>query len=64
LKVDHGQANQQIKNLRAEVDAERKNTEDIRKGREELRSKTTSQGQEERESLKEAFNKEIDTLKQ
>ena len=31
--MDYGQANQQIKNLKAEVDAEKKNSDDIRRGR-------------------------------
>lgn len=45
------------------MEAERKIGEQLRQKKEELRSQSTSQGQEEREALKEAFTKEIQTLK-
>lgn len=64
LQLEFSQVNQQIRALKAEVDNEKKNNQDLRQKREELRTKSTSQGQEERESLKESYIKEIETLKQ
>lgn len=64
LQLDYNSANQLIKTLRAEVEAEKRSNQDLRQTKEELRTQTTSQGQEERQSLKEAFTREIDSLKQ
>ena len=64
LQIDNNQANQQVKSLKAEVEAEKNNSKDLNQKREELRTKSTSQGQEDRESLKDSFTQELNTLKQ
>ena len=48
LQHDYQTAQLTIKNLRGEVEAEKKTSEELRTKREELRNKSTSQGQEER----------------
>lgn len=57
------QTAQQARTLRAELEAEKRERETQTAKKEELRSKTTSQGQEEREALKEGFARELETLK-
>ena len=57
------QTDQQLRTVRAELDAEKREREQQTAKKEELRSKTTSQGQEEREALKESFARELDSLK-
>lgn len=64
LELELTQSNQQVKALKADVDNEKKNNQDLRQKREELRTKSTSQGQEERENLKETHSREIEVLKQ
>lgn len=63
-RADHDQALLNNRALRAELDAEKKASEEVRTKKEELRSQTTSQGQEEREALRESFTREVETLRQ
>jgi hypothetical protein len=48
LQLDYQAAQLTIKNLRGEVEAEKKTSEELRAKREELRNQSTSKGQEER----------------
>lgn len=57
--MEQEQLAQQVRNLRSEVDAEKRHNEDLRNTKEELRTKTTNQGQEERSALRDSFAKEL-----
>ena len=57
------QTDQQLRAARGELEAEKREREQQTAKKEELRSKTTSQGQEEREALKESFARELDAVK-
>ena len=52
-----------LRAVRAELDAEKRAKEEVTKRKEELRSQSSSQGQEERQQLKEWYNKEMSNLK-
>ena len=62
-RLDYDQQSEVLRGVRGELEGEKKAKEEVHKKKQELRSQTSSQGQEQRQQLKEWYGKELANLK-
>jgi uncharacterized protein (DUF3084 family) len=62
-RVELDNASQLIRNLRIEIDTEKRTNEELRGKGEKQKDKSSTEGKEEREALKASLNLEIDQIK-